>query len=68
MSYFDELKKKYSSGSLLKKKSCKGRTIRIERLDVETANRINEKVSRSSKQYFIKSQNTMKYADEVCSD
>lgn len=68
MSYFDELKKKYSSGSLLKKKSCKGRTIRIERLDVETANRINEKVSRSSKQYLIKSQNTMKYADEVCSD
>ena len=68
MSYFDKLKKKYSSGSLLKKKSCKGRTIRIERLDVETANRINERVSRSSKQYFIKSQNAIKYADEVCSD
>ena len=68
MSYFDELKKKYSSGSLLKKKSCKGRTIRIERLDVETAKRINERVSRSSKQYFIESQNAIKYADEVCSD
>ena len=68
MRYSDELKKKYSSGSLLKKKSCKGRTIRIERLDVETAKRINERVSRSSKQYFIESQNAMKYADEVCSD
>lgn len=32
---------KYSSGSLLKKISCKGRTIRIENLDVETAERIN---------------------------
>lgn len=43
-----EDKNKYSSGSLLKKKSCKGRTIKIENLDVQTAERINERVSRFS--------------------
>ena len=68
MKHFDELKNKYSCGSLLKKKSCKGRTIRIESLDVGTANRINERVSRSFKQYFIESQNAMKHADEIYSD
>ena len=68
MKHFDELKKKYSCGPLLKKKSCKGRTIRIESLDVETANRINERVSHSSKQYQTEFQNAMKYADETYSD
>lgn len=52
-----EDKNKYSSGSLLKKKSCKGRTIRIESLDVQTAERINERVSRSAKQFQTETQN-----------
>lgn len=60
--------KKYSSGSLLKKKSCKGRTIRIENLDVETAERINKRVSRSAKQYRVESQTAMKIADKTYSD
>lgn len=63
-----EDKNKYSSGSLLKKKSCKGRTIRIESLDFETAERINERVSRSAKQYRVESQTAMKIADETYSD
>ena len=68
MSNFEELKQKYSSGSLLKKKSCKGRMIRIESLDVSTANRINERVSRSTKQYQVESQTAMKIAEETYSD
>ena len=68
MSHFDELKKKYSCGSLLKKISCKGRIIRIESLDVGTANRINERVSRSAKQYRIESLKAMKLAKETYSD
>lgn len=54
---FEELKKKYSSGSLLKKKSCNGRTIKIESLDVETAERINRRVSASARQYLVEQQN-----------
>ena len=68
MGTFDELKKKYSCGSLLKKKSCQGRTIWIESLDVHTAERINERVSRSAKQYQTESQTVMKIADETYSD
>ena len=63
-----EDKNKYSSGSLLKKKSCKGRTIKIEGLDVQTAERINEKVSRSAKQHRTELQTAMKIADETYSD
>lgn len=63
-----EDKNKYSSGSLLKKISCKGRTIRIENLDVKTAERINERVSRSAKQYRVESQTAMRIADETYSD
>lgn len=63
-----EDKNKYSSGSLLKKKSCKGRTIRIESLDVQTAERINERVSRSAKQYRVELHRTMRLADETYSD
>ena len=68
MSHFEELKRKYSFGSLLKKKSCKGRMIRIESLDVGTANRINERVSRSAKQCLVESQTAMKIAEETYSD
>lgn len=63
-----EDKNKYSSGSLLKKISCKGRTIRIENLDVKTAERINERISRSAKQYRVESQTAMRIADETYSD
>ena len=68
MMFSDEDKKKYSSGSLLKKKSCNGRTIKIESLDIGTANAINERVSRSSKQHRAESQIAMKIADETYSD
>lgn len=68
MGTFDELKKNYSCGSLIKKKSCQGRTIRIERLDVHTAERINERVSRSAKQYRVELHKTMRLADETYSD
>lgn len=68
MGTFDELKKKYSCGSLLKKKSCQGRTIRIERLGVHTAERINERISRSAKQYLVELHRTMRLADETYSD
>lgn len=54
---FEELKNKYSSGSLLKKKSCNGRTIKIESLDEETAERINRRVSASARQYLVEQQN-----------
>lgn len=63
-----EDKNKYSSSSLLKKKSCKGRTIRIESLDVQTAERINERVSRSAKQFQTETQNAMKLTDETYLD
>ena len=59
---------KYSSGPLLKKRSCNGRTIRIERLDVNTANRINDRVSRSAKQIYTATQRTMELADKTYSD
>lgn len=63
MGTFDELKKKYSCGSLLKKKSCQGRTIRIEKLGVQ-----NERISRSAKQYRVELHRTMRLADETYSD
>lgn len=50
-----ELKKKYSCGPLLKKVNCGGRTIRVEGLDVETAERINRRVSASARQHFVES-------------
>ena len=68
INHFEELKKKYSCGSLIKKKSCKGRTIRVESLDIDTANRINERVSRLSKQYQAESQNGLKLANETYSN
>lgn len=59
MLFDEETRKKYSSGSLLKKKSCNGRTIKIETLDQETADRINKRVSATVKQYVIEEHNTL---------
>ncbi len=64
---FDE-KAKYSSGPLLNNKSCSGRTIRIEALDVATAERINERVSRSARQRCAEAQKAMEIAKETYSD
>ena len=55
----EELKKKYSCGSLLKKVNRGGRTIRVEGLDVETAERINRRVSASVRQYIVEHQNAL---------
>ena len=54
---FKELKKKYSCGPLLKKVNCSGRTIRVEGLDIGTAERINERVAASARQYIVEQQN-----------
>ena len=54
---FEELKKKYSCGPLLKKVNCGGRTIRVEGLDSKTAERINRRVSASARQYITEQQN-----------
>lgn len=55
----EEAKKRCSSGTLLKKKSCNGRTITIESLDVETAERINRRVSASARQYLVEHQQAL---------
>ncbi len=65
---FNNLKKKYSSGNLIKKKSCKGRTIRVENLDVATADRINERVYRSAKQICHEANISKRKASENFSD
>lgn len=64
---FDE-KAKYSSETLLKKRSCNGRTIRVESLDVATAERINKRVSRSAKQHHAEAQKAMEIAKKTYSD
>ena len=64
---FDE-KAKYSLGTLLKKRSCNGRTIRVESLDVATAERINKRVSRSAKQHHAEAQKAMEIAKKTYSD
>ena len=68
MSFSNELEKKCSRGSLINNKAFKGAIITIKSLDINTANRINERVSRSAKQYQVESQNTMKLAKETYSD
>lgn len=66
---FDEkAKAKYSSGTLLKKISCNGRTIRVESLDVATAERINKRVSNSAKQHHAEAQKAMEIAKKTYSD
>lgn len=62
MIFDKEAKKRFSSGSLLKKRSCHGRTIRVESLDVHTAERINRRVSASAKQTEIEKSNGLKLA------
>ena len=64
---FDE-KAKYSSETLLNKRSCNGRTIRVESLDVATAERINKRVSRSAKQHHAEAQKAMEIAKKTYSD
>ena len=65
MKFNEETMAKYSSGSLLKKRSCKGRTIRIETLDVATAERINRRVAATSKQILAEEQKSKILADET---
>lgn len=48
-----EARKRYSSGSLLRKVNCGGRKIKIEYLDVHTAERINRRVSATAKQHVV---------------
>ena len=55
-------------GPLLKKISCTGITLRIKSLDVNTANRINERALFSLKQNQVESQNLVKFSDEIYSD
>lgn len=63
----EEARKKYSSGSLLKKVNCHGRKIRVESLDENTKERINKRVLASVKQYVIEEQNasTSKTSEKV---
>jgi len=42
-----------------KKKNCGGRTIRVESLDVHTAEIINRRVSVASKQHVVESHNSL---------
>lgn len=65
MKFDEETMAKYSLGSLLKKRSCKGRTIRIEILDVATAERINRRVANTSKQLLEEEQKSKILADET---
>ena len=65
MIFAEETKKKYSCGSLLKKKNCGGRTIRIESLDVHTAERINRRVSATVKQHVVESHNSLLQGDDI---
>ena len=68
MIFNDEAKIKYSSGSLLKKCSCNGRTIKIEPLDIKTAERINRRVEVSIKQNRAEYMNSKKLAENKNSD
>ena len=65
MKFDEETMAKYSSGSLLKKRSCNGRIIRIEALDVATAERINRRVAATSKQILAEAQISKVFADEM---
>ena len=49
---FEKLKKQYSCGPLFVPVNCSGRTIRVEGLDIGTAERINERVAASLKGSF----------------
>lgn len=68
MMFDEKARKKYSSGSLLKKKSCGGRTIRIESLDEATKDRVNGRVANASKQYVVESHNGLQSDDIIFSE
>lgn len=63
MIFNEEVIKRCSCGPLLKKRSCGGRVIKIETLDVETAERINRRVSACARQHVIESHATSHLAD-----
>ena len=65
MIFDEEARKRYSSGSLLKKRSCNGRVIKVEPLDVHTAERINKRVAASAKQNEIEKSNGLKLASKL---
>ena len=68
MMFSDEDRKKYSSGPLINNSALKGKIIRVERLDVGTADRINERVSRTAGQHRAEAQRAMEIATETYSD
>lgn len=68
MKFSEEAKKKYSCGTLLKKRSCNGRTIRIESLDVNAVVRINRRVRATAKQNLAERQQSEILAKDLFSD
>lgn len=65
MKFTEEKKKIYSSGTLLKKHSCKNKTIIVEDLDSETAGRINDKVQLTAKENIIELHNSIEIAKKT---
>ncbi|MDO5151661.1 MAG: hypothetical protein Q4D76_20110 [Oscillospiraceae bacterium] len=65
MKFNEIINKDYSSGTLIKKHSCNGRVIRVENLDVETADRINKRVYVSVKQNEVEKSNGLKIASKL---
>ena len=65
MEYSNEIEMKCNRGSLIK--TFKGKIL-IKSLDVNTANRINERVSHSVKQHQVELQSTLNLAKETYSD
>ena len=64
MIFDEEAKKRYSSGSSLNRHSCHGKIIRVEVLDVQTAERINRRVSASAKQIATEKSNGLRLASK----
>ena len=61
----EDVIKRCSCGPLLKKRSCGGRVIRITTLDVNTAERINRRVSACARQHVIESHTSIQSNDPV---
>ena len=68
MKFNDEVRAKYSSGSLLKKVSCKGREVKVDVLDVKTACNINRRVHAVTKQIILSRQQSLLLAETEYSD
>lgn len=62
---YEDAKRRYSCGSLLKKKKCNGRTVKVYPLDVNTAEKINRRVSACSRQNIVESHNSLRNADNI---